>query len=302
MRLRRRIASVDFTEEMMPKNRKEVFFDVFKLHWFDLFKLGLILLAVMLPVIVLGFIADAYEASIYSGLAKSPTAQELAAAKAQAVSFNNTTSLICIPLYMLFNLALAGTARVIRQYGWEEVTFFKRDLWIGIKQNWKQYVSIALFMGINNSVGLYINGFGISGGDSAVKVAGGIYQGITWLLFFPVCAYMLIQICIYSNTVGQNVKIGIALFSKTPVKTFLILVPLCAVFAVSLIPNGICHIVGRALGALIAPTTLLVWFLFVSDQLDKYINPDHFPELVGRGTYRETNKNIIEVTCSDARD
>ena len=260
-----------------------------KLHWFDFIKLGLILLAAMLPVIVLSFIADAYEARIYLELGEEASAEARLAARSAVVSFNNTTSLICVPFYMIYSVVLSGAARLLRQYGWEEVAFFKRDLWTGIKQNWRQYALIAAFMGLSNTIGLYLNGFGIASGNSAVKIAGGIYQGMIWLIFFPISAYMMIQVCIYSNTVRQNVKVGTALFAKAPIKTVLVLVPLCAVFSVSLIPNGICHIAGRALGAFLSPVTFFVWFLFVSEQLDRYINPDHFPDLVGRGIYRGTN-------------
>ena len=64
MKLRRKIASTDFTENMMPHTRKEVFFDVWKMHWFDLLKLGFILLIAFVPILMMTVTKDAYEAKL----------------------------------------------------------------------------------------------------------------------------------------------------------------------------------------------------------------------------------------------
>ena len=289
MKLRRRVSAVDFTEDMMPSTRRAVFKDVMSLHWFDLLKLGLLLLAAILPVIVMSITADAYEARIYSALADPAADEALFAARADAVSFRNTTALVSIPLYMLFNVVLAGAIRLIRQYAWEEVAFFWGDLGKGIKQNWKQYIAVGLLMGAQNAIGSYLTGYGVINQQKALIIAGGIFRGIAWIIIFPVCAYMLVQISVYGNTFRQNFRVGSALFAKSPVKTIAVLLAVCAVTAISLIPNFICHIAGYAFGALLAPYTMLVWFLFTSAQLDKYINPTHFPELVGRGMRKNDN-------------
>ena len=50
-------AKTDYTDSMLPKNRKEVFGDVFKLHWKSFLLLGLITLIFSVPFIFI----DIYE-------------------------------------------------------------------------------------------------------------------------------------------------------------------------------------------------------------------------------------------------
>lgn len=128
MKLRRKIASRDFTENMMPQTRKEVFFDVLKLHWFDLLKLGLVLLVAFLPVLIMVVTNDAYEAKLMAEVGENASQQALQEIRSTVIFFRNTSAFICIPFYMLFAVVLSGSLRLTRQYAWEEVVFFWRDL------------------------------------------------------------------------------------------------------------------------------------------------------------------------------
>lgn len=294
MKLRRKIASRDFTENMMPHTRKEVFSDVCKMYWFDLLKLGCLLLIAFIPVLMMFITNDAYEAKLMSEIGIDASQETIEEIRIAVISFRSTTNFIQIPFYMLFSIALAGALRLVRQYAWEEVVFFWRDLWIGIRQNWKQTVIIALLIGLQNSVAQYLNVMGDIGQAPALKIAGGIFSGVTWLICFPVYAYMLIEICVYNNTFMQNMKAAFALYAKAPLKTLLFLILLAAVFLMSLLPQFLYHMIGQIVGILLLPTGVLIWFLFVSAQLDKYINPIHFPELVGRGLYQEITENEKE--------
>lgn len=287
MKLRRKIASRDFTENMMPHTRKEVFFDVWKMHWFDLLKLGLILLIAFVPVLIMTVIDDIYAVRLTTSIGSDTSEDTLLEMYTSIISFQNTNSLIRIPLYILFATVLSGVIRIIRQYSWEEVVFFRRDLWIGITQNWKQCTGLACLLGVQVAVGQYLNGMGIISQDMALKIASGVFSGITWFICFPIYACMLVQISIYGNSFSQNLRAGIALCAKAPIKTLVVLFLLCISFLISKLPWLMCHIIGQIVGVLLLPIMLLIWFLYVSAQLDKYINPTHFPELIGRGMYRE---------------
>lgn len=288
MKLIRRIASRDYTEDMLPQSRKEVFADVWKLHWFELLMLGALLLLAYLPILINGITADAYEARLtaeYGG-----NAAELSY---QVISFQITSAFLNIPFYGLFGLMLAGVLRVIRQYAWEEVVFFWRDLWTGIRQNWKQVLILALLAGLQNAIGIYLIGNGQISQNQGMRTGGTIFYGMFLLLFVPVFSYMLIQIAIYSNTFLQNLKLAFLLYAKNIGKTLLVLLGLCGVLLVSLLPPFLCHLLGQVFGILCLPIMLLVWFLYVSAQLDRFVNPIHFPELIGRGM-NQTNTEIME--------
>lgn len=297
MKLRRKIASVDFTENMMPHTRKEVFFDVWKMHWFDLLKLGLILLIAFLPVLMMTVTKDAYDAKLMAEIGESTSQETLKELQKSVLLFRSTSAFIQVPFYMLFSVVFAGALRSIRQYGWEEVVFFWRDLWIGIKQNWKQTLILALVFGVQTAIGQYLNTMGTIAQDSALKIAGGVFGGVTWLICFPIYAYMLVAISVYSNTFIQNLKAAFVLYAKAPLRTLMILILLIAVFLISLLPQFLCHIIGQVAGMMLLPVSLLIWFLFTSAQLDKHINPIYFPELIGRGLYQKKTENEKEELC-----
>ena len=297
MKLRRKIASTDFTENMMPHTRKEVFFDVWKMHWFDLLKLGFVLLIAFVPILMMTVTKDAYEAKLMAEIGVDASQEILKEIQISTLMFRSTSAFIQVPLYMLFAIVLSGTLRLVRQYAWEEVVFFGRDLWIGIKQNWKQTIGLAFLLGLQNAIGQYLNAMGTITQDLALKIAGGVFGGVTWLICFPIYAYILIGISIYSNTFMQNFKVAFALYAKAPLKTLLILISLIAVFLISLLPQFICHMIGQVVGLLLLPILLLIWFLFASAQLDKHINPIYFPELLDRGLYQEKTENEKEDLC-----
>lgn len=297
MKLRRKIASTDFTENMMPHTRKEVFFDAWKMHWFDLLKLGFILLIAFVPILMMTVTKDAYEAKLMAEIGVDASQEILQEIQISTLMFRSTSAFIQVPLYMLFAIVLSGTLRLVRQYAWEEVVFFGRDLWIGIKQNWKQTIGLAFLLGLQNAIGQYLNAMGTITQDLALKIAGGVFGGVTWLICFPIYAYILIGISIYSNTFMQNFKVAFALYAKAPLKTLLILISLIAVFLISLLPQFVCHMIGQVAGLLLLPILLLIWFLFTSAQLDKHINPIYFPELLDRGLYQVKTENEKEDLC-----
>ena len=130
MRRRYKIPSADYTEALLPRTRKEVFFDVLKLHWFDLMKLGGLLILAALPSAVLALMNDLYELRL-TAQAGARTDELLAAVAA----FRNTSAWLDIPCGLLFGLVFSGALRLLRQYSYEEVPFFWRDIGRGIRQN-----------------------------------------------------------------------------------------------------------------------------------------------------------------------
>lgn len=271
---------------MLPTTRPQVFWDVLKIHWFDLLRMGLLLLVAFAPILVNALLPDFYTMRLYAELPQDATAEALQSVRLAAAAFRSTSALISIPLYLIFSIVFAGAARVIRQFAYEEIVFYRRDLAIGIKQNWKHYVLLALLLGIQGFFGIWLSGSGSMTVGYAVGTVGAIYNVLLLVIVLPVLAYMLVLTAIYSNTFLQNLKLGLALYAKSIPMTLLTLLGCGICYLISVIPNFYCHLFGRLIGTLLLPVSFLIWTLFVLSNLDKYVNPQFFPELVGKGLYR----------------
>lgn len=281
---------------MLPTTRPQVFWDVLKLHWFDLLRMGLLLIAAFAPILVNALLPDFYTMRLYAELPQDTSAEALQSVQLAASSFRSTSALISIPLYLIFAAVLSGAARVIRQYAYEEIVFYRRDLALGIKQNWKHYVLLALLLGVQGFFGVWLSGTGSMTVGYAIGTVGAIYNVLLLVVFLPVLAYMLVLTAVYSNTFFQNLKLGFALYAKTIPMTLLTMLGCGICYLISVIPNFYCHLFGRLIGTLLLPVSFLIWTLFVLSNLDKYVNPRFFPEMVGKGLYRPQTESAGENT------
>lgn len=132
--MKQKVAKTDFSEQNLPHNRKEVFFDCVKLYWQKLLLLGLIMLVCAVPLLTVSAVCD----TVQQGLSR-----QLEDGVIDKVAYNGQTAwlrfaeaLIDIPCYVIVCVGLSGTVRVTRQMIWAEPLFFANDFADGIKQNW----------------------------------------------------------------------------------------------------------------------------------------------------------------------
>lgn len=280
-----KIAQSDYTPTMLPHTRKEVFIDVVKLHFKDLFLCGVMTLIFSLPMHIIKLLEDFYISSVNSKIPSDATARQLNEAYNNILAFKNFTAIIGIIFILIFAVGFSGLMRVIRQYAWEENVFFVNDFFKGIKQNIKQTLLLGLIVGIMYAVSVYY--YNSAPDDSgAVSYMFLIPLGVFILIVIPVAAYMTVCIPVYTNSFKQNIIIGLLLFTKHPIKTLLILAVFGILFFSYFMSSLYAHLLGRILCSLAAPFIMLAWYLFTYNQLDKYINHRNHPELVGRGTFQ----------------
>ena len=109
-----------FSENDLPSNRKEVFFDVLKLHYFSLIKIGLIILLFALPLFIINFFKD------YSFIIAHESGE------------SNVVILIVlcsieVLAVLLMSIPVAGLGRIYREYAWLEPVFFTNDFKTSLK-------------------------------------------------------------------------------------------------------------------------------------------------------------------------
>lgn len=264
-------ASTAYTSNMLPQNRKEVFWDVLRLHWGKFFLLGLLMLLCMLPVHLSAILRDVYTVNMDPVLSKESNIQ-----------FQNLQTLISIPLMTVLALPLAGLMRILRQYAWGENVSFSFDFFKGLRQNWAQ-TALTIFVGSSSFSMALISFRTTSGAESNAAIFALIPLSLFLLLIFPLCALMVAAIPVYSNNWIGNLKVALMIYAKAPIKTLVVLLGTFLIFFLAFVPNFYFHIISRITASLLLPVSLLVWTLFCHSQFDQYINLHEHPDLVNRG-------------------
>lgn len=276
-------AQADYTSAMLPHNRKEVFFDIVKLHWKSFLLLGFVVLICQVVHILLSVLQDLYLVGIGNGMPEADKEAYLQEARYVILRYCNTRAVAEGVMLALFSIIFSGFVRIIRQYSWLENVQIFPDMVRGIKQNVKQMIMLGLIMGI-----IYAACFSML---SIVLYSdtGNLFMmipiGMSMLLALPVAGYVAVSISLYNNSFFSNIKLGFYLYLKAPWKTLLALACCGGFYLTYLINNPICHIVFPIIGSILFPFSVLGWTLFAYDQLDCFVNKQSFPELVGRGTY-----------------
>lgn len=269
---------------MLPKNRKEVFFDVVKNNWGRFLLYGCLVLLISLPLQVSAVLGDLYQMQLSSMLdAGQITSQE---AVLLASSSDNTLALTGILCWVIFAIGLSGLAHIMRQHAWEESVYFRYEYIKGIRQNAGSFILLGLLTGlVRFACGWFHNVILLNGGN-AYYYAGYLPAAWAAVLLLPPAAYLAVCIPIYSVKFYQNVKTAFMLYFKNLFKTVLAVALCGAVFLLQLIPGFYVQIVCRVAICFALPFILLAWFLFTYDRLDETVNPKWYPFLVGRGVYQ----------------
>lgn len=283
--MKKKVNSQDYIESMLPKTRKEVFFDVLKLHFFDLLKIGFISVLFIFPLLFFITFKDQYVIKLNYELANASNENDIIKLKGELLYFKNITSFIIMLCLIIYSIFFAGFTRVIRQYCWEENVYFKSDFKKGIKDNKKQMIILFLFIGIIYSLENYLYNYYVYTNNALYNYLFIVTICFTFFVIIPIFSYCIICIPIYDNKLLDNMKISMLLYVKNPFKTWKILLPSGILFFLNLIPNIYTHIIFLLLSFLFIPYSLLAYSLHSYDILDKDLNTYKHQEIVNKGLY-----------------
>ena len=267
-----------FSKEQLPSNRREVFFDVFKLHYFSFVKIGLILFAFAIPLFVVNFIKD------YSFIIAYETGN------------SNTTMLVtCIGIeavcIILMAIPISGLGKIYHEYAWLEPVFFADDFKKGISENIKPTLISVIMIAILNAIFNLVFYFTSSGWVIAIPF------GFNIAVLYPIIMHTLYTSFIYTNKYWDNFKLGCFFYFRHLPTTLLSIILICAFKVYDLFQFK--HIYGILTKNLVFLVIIIfvMPFIFLGVQLnemrifDKHINSLRFPHLVNKGLYvKEANK------------
>lgn len=276
--MKQKVAKTDFSEQNLPHNRKEVFFDCVKLYWQKLLLLGLIMLACAVPLLTVSAVCD----TVQQGLSR-----QLEAGVIDKVTYNGQTAwlrfaeaLIDIPCYVIVCVGLSGTVRVTRQMIWAEPLFFANDFADGIKQNWLTFCLCGFLVSLLN---VYLAFAESSGGGLPAYLP----LGVVTIVVLPTALWMMAASSVYNIGIGKNITNSFVLYIKTPFVTWLFV----ALFASVAIPGLIGFVALRCIFlavfiVVLLPAFVMLWQLVSYSYFDKFINKQAYPEIVDKGIWR----------------
>lgn len=277
-------ARVDFKEEDLPSNRREVFFDLFKLRFSTLMNVGLILLLFSLPTIIAGMVKDSFIYSIQTSFAQDEiNAEYLSEFSTITNFFYYLARIVC---FIVFGIGLAGAMRVIKLIVWGEPLFFRQDFFEGIRSSGKRYALYFFFVGLFD---LLARSFMfLEAGSEFVKY---IPFGVNIVVLLPPLLFALAECQIYTLKPLQEYKNGFIFYIRTFPKTILATIIICLPMFFDLI--GI-YVLKNILIAVfivaVLPLTLTGEFLYFMSVLDEHVNKVHYPTIYKKGIYEKEKK------------
>lgn len=282
MLFNKRENNIDFKKSDLPKTRKELFLDIFKVHFFDLIKTGLLFLLFSIPLFAVIIVKDLFTLSLYEQYVSSIiTVEEYKNNLLFTFYLFNSLEVIGI---LILSLAFMGAFRLYRELGYLRPLFFSQDYILGIKKNFKNYFINFLIIGI---IYFGINICFILDVDPLVKM---IPLIISIFLILPIIFISLVMSQIYTDKYFLLLKNSFLLFTRGFIFYLLFSLGFISVFFITLIPILIIKYILFIIYFLILLPILSIGFICYNNYMfDKYINKEHAKELYNLGLTKPKN-------------
>lgn len=260
-------------DAVLPKNRKELFFDILKNDTWLLVDISLMIALFSLPLIIA--LGGGY--MLFTHI-ETPSQNEI-------FSIVFYLSIVLIPCMGLRYLSRAGAFGVMKVRCFNEACIFSAKYLRCIKENGKKFFLAGLVVGV--SLFVFLVGSIWSLYSFTEPLARGVSIGIcaVQLLFVYVCAeYSCTSFCVYELKFGEGFRNATFFFGTKILYSILyFLVTLVLPVAICLFSVWGAVAVAIFVCAFGDGVQVLVATLFSHSVFDRYINKDNYPELVGKG-------------------
>lgn len=270
-------AAEDYTAFNLPDTRKEVFAMRYKEHFSLIFRLGLLILLFILPIVFITIARDVYIISA----ASSGQADEV---KVEAYYAGHVVyGLIQVPAFTLFCALFSGVVQILRQLIWDEPVFFWDDFKSGLKSNGVRYGVAGFIIAVLNCVLSPLSG----------SVMTSVLYDIFVVFILPLAIWLSLHGIYYKLGIAASVKNAFIFYIKTLPVTFLLLVLTVVPFWLVtnlMSPSIVKYATIIALTAFYVIPLTMCWMLYASSIFDKYINKEHYPEFYRRGMRKKEDQ------------
>ena len=272
----RHITDAD-VKQSLPTNRKEVFFDLLKYRKMSLFALSCYTFMFFIPLAV-----DLFYFNYLESMA-------IVADKFEYLfSLIFYSMLIMLPCMVIGFIGLAGAFYVAKKMVWQEGISLASDFFKGIKENWKHAVINGVIFGLV-LFGLIVGGSYLYIYAQVAPVVKGIGLGaliLLFLMFGMVIALNFTQGVYYENPYGVTLKNSFSFLGLLNWKVFLIYLLSTGVVVTLGLFNLLTLAIGLILFAVLNSVVIVLYTLVSHSAFDKYINKEHYPDMVDKGLYK----------------
>lgn len=261
----------DFTEQNLPGTRKQVFFDCYREHFSLIFRIGLLCMLFLIPVLVVAFMRDVYFIHAISSLEEQTTEKMMAV----YYSANAIYGFANIFAFALFAALFSGIVRVIRQLLWGEPLFFWDDFKNGIKSDALRFAVIAFLLALMDYLLNLLD-------NSMMTYA---LFGTFIAVVLPIAMWVLLQSVYYSLKLSGILKNAAIYHIKTfPVTLLLIACTAVPFWLVGVIPIiAVKYLVFTLLAVFGVLPLAMTWLLYACHTFDRYVNKEHYPSIYRKG-------------------
>lgn len=265
-------------KQSLPRNRKEVFFDLLRNRKMNLFAFSCYTFIFFTPLAVDLFLFNLFESAA------------IAADKSdQLFSLVFYSMLIMLPCMLIGFIGLAGAFYTAKKMVWQEGISLASDFFQGIKENWKHALINGVIFGLA-LFGLVVGGTYLMIYAPVHAVVKGIGLGaliLFFLLFGMVVVLNFTQCVYYENSYAVTLRNSFSFLGLLNWRILLIYLLSTGTVVVLGLFNLITLTVGLLLFAVFNSVVIILYTLISHYGFDKYINKEHYPHMVGKGLYKE---------------
>lgn len=261
----------------LPTSRKEVFFDLLRNRKMTLFALSCFTFMFFIPLAVDLFFFNYLESVAIA-----------ADKKEYLFSLVFYSMCIMLPCMIIGFIGFAGAFYTAKRLVWQEDINLAVDFFHGIKGNWKHAIINGLLFGVIL--------FGVVIGCSYLlifaptsPVTCGIGIGaliLVFLTFGMVIALNFTQDVYYENGILTTFKNSFCFLGLLNWRILVLFILTTGGLFVLSIFNLITLGIGLFLFAILNSVVIIIYTLLSHSVFDKYINQEHYPDMVGKGLYK----------------
>ena len=266
-------------KQSLPRNRKEVFFDLLKNRKMNLFAFSCYTFIFFIPLAVDLFYFNFLESAAIT-----------ADKSDQLFSLVFYSMLIMLPCMLIGFIGLAGAFYTAKKMVWQEGISLASDFFQGIKENWKHAILNGVIFGLA-LFGLVVGGTYLMIYAQVHAVVKGIGLGaliLFFLLFGMVIVLNFTQCVYYENGYGVTLRNSFSFLGLLNWRILLIYLLSTGTVVVLGLFNLITLTIGLILFAVFNSVAIILYTLVSHSGFDKYINKEHYPHMVGKGLYKDS--------------